>query len=83
MAGNNIVVAASIAPQVLVSKALTTTETALYTVPASTSAKVAHGTLCNVTSLTPAPPAGPPAGPARQISGRPRSARGDSIRAGG
>jgi hypothetical protein len=55
MAGNDILHASTISPQVLVSQQLGTTEAAVYTVPASTSVKVAQGTLCNVTSLT-APP---------------------------
>lgn len=55
MAGSNILVAASIAPQTLVSAQLGTTDVALYTTAALTSVKVAHGTLCNVTNLT-APP---------------------------
>ncbi|MGN6724110.1 MAG: hypothetical protein ACTHJM_16000 [Marmoricola sp.] len=55
MAGNNILGAASISPQVLVSQQLGTTDAALYTVAASTSVKVAQGSICNVMSLT-----GPP-----------------------
>lgn len=54
MAGNNLLVAASIAPGVIVSQALGTTEAAVYTTPAATSAKIRHGVLCNITgSLTP------------------------------
>jgi|GEM_PF-2095308 hypothetical protein len=55
MAGQNILVAASISPKVIVSQQLGTSDAALYTVPASTSVKVAHGTLCNVSGLIPAP----------------------------
>lgn len=50
MAGQNIINAASIAPKVIVSQQLATAESALYTVPASTSVKVAQGTLCNVSA---------------------------------
>lgn len=52
MAGQNILAAASISPQVILSQQLAATEAALYTVPAATSVKIAQGTLCNVTSLT-------------------------------
>lgn len=55
MAGTNIIAAASISPQVLVSQQLGTAEAAVYTVPASSSTKVAHGVLCNVTGTMPAP----------------------------
>lgn len=55
MAGNNILGAASISPQVLVSQLLGTTDAALYTVAAAQSVKVAHGALCNVTGTMPAP----------------------------
>lgn len=55
MAGNDILHASSISPQVLVSQQLGTTETAVYTVGASQSVKVAHGVLCNVTGTMPAP----------------------------
>ncbi|TFB96512.1 MULTISPECIES: hypothetical protein [unclassified Cryobacterium] len=50
MAGQNVIVALSISPQVLLSQQLAITEAALYTVPAATSVKIAQGTLCNVTS---------------------------------
>ena len=52
MAGNNIIQAASISPQVLLSQQLGTADTALYTVPAGQSVKVSQGTLCNVTGNT-------------------------------
>lgn len=55
MAGNDILHAASVSPQVLVSQLLGTTDTALYTVAANQSVKVAHGVLCNVTGSMPAP----------------------------
>jgi hypothetical protein len=51
MAGDNIISATTIAPKVLRSAYLPiTTEAAQYTVPASTSVKVATATLCNVTA---------------------------------
>lgn len=50
MAGNNVIVAASISPQVILSQQLATSEAALYTVPAATSVKVAQATLCNITA---------------------------------
>jgi hypothetical protein len=51
MAGNNIIVAASIEPKVIRSAYLPiTTEAAQYTVPASTSVKVATATITNVTA---------------------------------
>jgi hypothetical protein len=53
--GNNILQAASISPQVLVSQQLGTTDTALYTVASGQSVKIAHGVLCNVTATMPAP----------------------------
>jgi hypothetical protein len=50
MAGQNIIVAASISPQIIRSAYLPiTTEAAQYTVPASTSVKVTSATICNVT----------------------------------
>lgn len=55
MAGQNVIAASSISPQVLISQQLGTTEAAVYTVAASTSVKVAHGVLCNVTGTMPAP----------------------------
>lgn len=55
MGGNNVIAATSITPQVILSQQLATTEAALYTVPALTSVKIAHGTLCNVSALTAAP----------------------------
>lgn len=50
MAGNDVLHASSISPQVLLSQQLGTTEVALYTVPASTSVKIAQGSLCNITA---------------------------------
>ena len=50
MAGQNVIVAASISPQVLVSQQLTTSEAAVYTCAASTSVKVAQASLCNITA---------------------------------
>jgi hypothetical protein len=50
MAGQNVIVAASISPQVLVSQQLGTSDAAIYTVPASTSVKVAQASLCNTTA---------------------------------
>jgi hypothetical protein len=55
MAGQNILVAASISPKVIVSQQLIATEQTIYTVPAGMSVKVAQGTLCNVTSNAAAP----------------------------
>lgn len=55
MAGQNVIAAASISPQVLVSQQLGTTDAAVYTVPGSTSVKVAQGSLCNVSGLILAP----------------------------
>jgi len=49
MAGNNVIVAASISPQVIVSQQLGTSDAAVYTVAASTSVKVSQATLCNTT----------------------------------
>lgn len=50
MAGNNIIVAASISPQIIRSAYLPiTTEAAQYTVPAATSVKVATASVTNVT----------------------------------
>lgn len=57
MAGINILAAASVSPQVLVSQQIAATESALYTVPAGSSAKIAHGVLCNVTATMPIPAA--------------------------
>jgi len=57
MAGNDVLHAASVSPQALVSQQLGTTDAALYTVPAAQSVKVAHGVLCNVTGTIPAPAA--------------------------
>ncbi|KRE72572.1 hypothetical protein [Arthrobacter sp. Soil762] len=51
MAGQNVIVALSISPQVLVSQQLGTADAAIYTVPASTSVKVAQGSICNVSGL--------------------------------
>ena len=45
MAGQNVIVAASISPQVLVSQQLTTSEVAVYTCAASTSVKVAQASV--------------------------------------
>lgn len=50
MAGSNILVAVSITPKVILSQQLGTSDVALYTVPASTSVKIAQGSLCNVTA---------------------------------
>lgn len=55
MAGNDILHASSVSPQVLVSQLLGTTDVALYTVAAGQSVKVSHGVLCNVTATMPAP----------------------------
>lgn len=50
MAGDNIISATTISPKVIRSTYLPiTTEAAQYTVPASTSVKVATATICNVT----------------------------------
>lgn len=57
MPGINIIAAASVSPQVLVSQQLGATEAAVYTVPAGSSAKISHGALCNVTASTPIPAA--------------------------
>ena len=50
MAGQNILVAASISPVVVNSAQLSTSEAALYTVPASTSVKIATASICNITT---------------------------------
>lgn len=50
MAGNDILSATTISPQVLLSQQLSITEAALYTVPAATSVKIAQATLCNITA---------------------------------
>lgn len=51
MAGDNIISATTIAPKIIRSTYLPiTTEAAQYTVPASTSVKVATATICNVTA---------------------------------
>lgn len=50
MAGNNILVAGLISPQVLLSQQLGTADAALYTVAAGQSVKVTQGTICNVTT---------------------------------
>lgn len=50
MAGQNVIAAVSISPKVLVSQQLGTSDAAIYTVPASTSVKVAQATLCNTTA---------------------------------
>lgn len=55
MAGTNIIQAASVSPQVLVSQQLPAAEASLYTTPAGSSAKISHGTLCNVSGTMPAP----------------------------
>jgi len=49
MAGQNILIAASISPQAIISQQLGTSEVAVYTVPAATSVKVSQGTICNIT----------------------------------
>ena len=54
MAGQNILVAASISPKIIVSQQLIATEQTIYTVPAGTSVKIAQGTLCNASAnITP------------------------------
>jgi hypothetical protein len=55
MGGNNVITATSISPKVILSQQLGNTDAALYTVPALTSAKIAQGSLCNVSGLIPAP----------------------------
>ena len=50
MAGNNVIAAASISPQVMVSQQLGTADASVYTVPAASSAKVAQASLCNITA---------------------------------
>jgi len=50
MAGINILNAVSMTPQVLASGYLTTADAAVYTVAASSSAKIATAVLCNTTS---------------------------------
>lgn len=50
MAGQNVIAAAAISPQVLVSQQLGTADAAIYTVPAATSAKIAQASLCNITA---------------------------------
>lgn len=50
MAGQNVIVAASISPQVIVSQQLAAADAAVYTVPASTSVKVSQSTLCNTSA---------------------------------
>lgn len=50
MAGQNVIAAASISPQIIVSQQLGTSDAAIYTVPASTSVKVAQASLCNTTA---------------------------------
>jgi len=50
MAGQNVITAVSISPQVLVSQQLATSEAAVYTCAASTSVKVAQASLCNTTA---------------------------------
>jgi hypothetical protein len=50
MAGQNVIVASSISPQILVSQQLGTSDAAVYTVPASTSVKIAQASLCNTTA---------------------------------
>lgn len=55
MAGQNILVAASISPQVIVSQQLGASDTTVYSVPAGKSVKVATASIANVTSNTAAP----------------------------
>lgn len=55
MGGNNVIAATSITPKVIVSQQLGTTDAAIYTVPALTSAKIAQGSICNASGLIPAP----------------------------
>jgi hypothetical protein len=50
VAGQNVIVATSISPQILVSQQLGTSDAAVYTVPASTSVKVATASVCNITA---------------------------------
>lgn len=50
MAGQNVIAATSISPQVLVSQQLGTSEAAVYTCAAATSVKVAQASLCNITT---------------------------------
>lgn len=50
MAGQNVIAATSISPQVLVSQQLGTSEAAVYTCAAATSVKIAQATLCNITA---------------------------------
>jgi hypothetical protein len=52
MPGQNILGAASISPQIVLSQQLATTESALYTVPASTSVKIATASVCNILGST-------------------------------
>lgn len=49
MSGANILTAASVGPQVLVSQQLGTADVAVYTVASGQSVRVTQGTLCNVT----------------------------------
>lgn len=55
MAGNDILNAATISPQVLLSQQLGTTDAAVFTVPAATSVKLAQGSICNVSAAIAAP----------------------------
>jgi hypothetical protein len=55
MTGQNILTATNIGPQVMVSQQLGTSEAAMYTCASGTSAKVAQGSLCNVTGSIAAP----------------------------
>jgi hypothetical protein len=52
MSGANILGAASISPVVVNSAQLSTSEAALYTVPAATSVKIASASICNITGST-------------------------------
>jgi hypothetical protein len=50
MAGQNVIVAASISPQVIVSQQMGTSDATIYAVPAGMSVKVTQATLCNTTA---------------------------------
>jgi hypothetical protein len=55
MGGNNVITATSISPKVILSQQLGGSDAALFTVPALSSAKIAQGSICNVSGLTAAP----------------------------
>lgn len=52
MAGTDILNASAVYPQVIVSQQLSASDSSVYTAPASTSIKIAQGTMCNVTNAT-------------------------------